>query len=106
MPAANTGERSAAVRQYLAAHPGATARETMEALAEQGIEISESLVAHVRKKDRQPRVVVVKSEAPTPAPVQPPEVAYIDLIRRARALARDAGGFAKLRALLDVLAEE
>ena len=58
--------KSAAIRDYLNAHPEASTTEVMEALGQKGIDVSQALVAGVRARafsggEKKPR----KSSAPT-----------------------------------------
>ena len=51
MAVASNASKSDAVRQYMASHPGATAKEIAASLKRDGITISESLVAKVKARD-------------------------------------------------------
>lgn len=53
-PATTTarGGKSAAIREYMAAHKGAMPKEIVAALKEQGIEVSPNLVSILRAKDK------------------------------------------------------
>ena len=100
---------SQAVRDYLTANPKAKAKEVVAGLAEKGIKVKEGLVYAVKggmkeKKQRKQRVVKAAMAAHS---VGTPAVKAdaITMIREVKALAAKAGGYAKLKELVDALAE-
>jgi hypothetical protein len=46
------GGKSAAIREYMASHPGAMPKEIVAALKEQGVEVSPNLVSILRAKQK------------------------------------------------------
>jgi len=105
--------KSQLVRDYLQANPGAKANDVVAALGAKGVKVKPNLVYFIKgkssaKKQRKTRVVkaakaatgvgngvgngFVKTDA-------------ISLIREVKALAQRAGGYERLKELVDALAE-
>ena len=108
--------RSQAVLDYLATNPEAPAKEVVKALAANGIKVNDGLVYAVKggmkeKKRRKARVVKAAKAAAAVGggnEVGNGVVAKTDaltMIREVKALAQKAGGYAKLKELVDALAE-
>ena len=102
--------KSQAIRDYLKVHPESRANEVVEALA--GVGVNEGLVYAVKgamkeKKKRKKRV----AKAAMAAVSQPSsngtagKTDAITMIREVKALAEKAGGYEKLKELVDALAE-
>jgi hypothetical protein len=96
--------RSDAVREALAQHPKATTKEVIDLLAGKGVKVSSTLVYYVRSKqnqarrrERRDRVDQASRATPAANPVE--------LVARVKALAREVGGIAHLKQLVDLLAE-
>ena len=105
--------KSQVVRDYFTANPKSTAKEVVEALRKTGLKVSENLVYSVKggmkeKKRRKKRVAKAAMAAATKASSSNSTAIKIDaitMIREVKALAEKAGGYAKLRELVDALAE-
>jgi hypothetical protein len=107
--------KSAAVREYLTANPDAKVKAVVEAMAGKGTTVSEQLVYGImgefkEKRKRKKRVAKAAMAAATKpasngqaAPASKADA--ITLIRAVRNLAQQAGGFEKLKELVDALAE-
>ena len=103
---------SQAVRDFLTANPKAKAREVVDALAKTGITVKEGLVYAVKgsmkeKKQRKKRVAraAMAAAAKSSSNGAMAKSDAITMIREVRALAAKAGGFEKLKELVDALAE-
>lgn len=103
---------SQTIRDYLAANPGAKAKEVVEALAKTGVKTNEGLVYAVKggmkeKRRRKKRVVkaAMAAVAKPSSNGQASRPDAITMIREVRALAEKAGGYEKLKELVDALAE-
>ncbi len=97
---------STSIREYLTANPKATAKEVVAGLAEKGVKVKEGLVYAVKggmkeKKKRKQRVVkAAMAAAPSVnGTVSKPDA--ITMIREVKALAAKAGGYDKLKELVD-----
>ena len=105
------GVKSQAIREHLEANPKAMAKEVVDALAEKGIEVTEGLVYSVKgglkeKKQRRRRVVRAAQAAAATSNGKPGSNAdAVTLVREVKALAAKAGGYEKLKELVDALAE-
>ena len=105
--------KSQAIRDYFTANPKAKAKEVVAGLAGKGITVSEGLVYAVKggmkeKKRRKKQVVKAALAATHERAVANPIVAKADaltMIREVKSLAAKAGGYAKLKELVDALAE-
>jgi hypothetical protein len=104
--------KSQAVRDYLAAHPDAKAKEVVKGLAGTGIKVNDGLVYAVKgalkeKKKRKARVVKAAKAAASTASNNGvvSKTDAITMIREVKSLAEKAGGYAKLKELVDALAE-
>ena len=103
--------RSSSIRDYLTENPKATAKEVVSALAEKGITVKEGLVYAVKggmkeKKRRKKQVAKAAMAATAPSAngtVSKPDA--LTMIREVKALAAKAGGYAKLKQLVDALSE-
>ncbi len=98
--------KSQAVRDYLQANPNAKAKEVVEALAQKDIKVATSLVYFLKgkssaKKQRKARVVIAAKAATT----EGVKSDALTLIRDIKALAVKHGGMARLKELVDALAE-
>ena len=111
-PAIAKTNLSQAVREFFTANPKAKAKEVVSALGEKGITVKEGLVYAVKgsmqeKKKRKKRVAKAAMAATSKASSngQASKADAITMIREVRALAEKAGGFAKLKELVDALSE-
>jgi hypothetical protein len=96
--------KSEAIREAMAQHPEAQTKEVVSLLAEKGIKVQPSLVYLIRSKQRrqkrrQKRERVAATSAKTGS-VDP-----VELVRKVKGLAQDAGGIRNLKKLVDILAE-
>lgn len=102
---------SQAIRDYITANPKAMAKEVVTGLAAIGITVKEGLVYAVKggmneKKHRKRRVAKAAMAAAGSSrngTVSKPDA--ITMIREVKALAEKAGGYEKLKELVDALAE-
>ena len=113
MPKSNSNEargtrkksnRSQAVRDALAANPGATSKEIIAQLAGRGLKVSPTLVYFIkskqnqaRRREKRARVAATSRSTGTPNPVE--------VVVRVKELAREVGGVQNLKLLVDLLAE-
>lgn len=112
MAKAKRGTRSQAIRDYFGANPDAKAKEVVEALGKNGIKVTEGLVYAVKggmkeKKARKARVVKAAKAAASTASSNGmvSKTDALTMIREVKALAQKAGGYEKLKELVDALAE-
>lgn len=108
-PKTSTGDgvrvnRSAAIREMLAANPKAQSRDVVAQLAKRGVKVRPTLVYYIKGRlkhqaRRQRRQDAAEASRRTGA-VDP-----VLLVVRTRELARDAGGIHNLKILVDALAE-
>lgn len=96
--------QSAAVRAYLAEHPAADSKAVIAALAAKGVKVAPTMVYYVRSRLRQgqrkakrERVATTSGRTAARNPVE--------LVQRVKELAREVGGMAHLKQLVDLLAE-
>ncbi len=96
--------KSQVVREYLAANPTADSQAIIAAMAAKGVKVSPTLVYYVRsklgqarRKEKRERVAASSRQAGISNPVE--------LVQRVKDLARDVGGIATLKRLVDLLAE-
>ena len=104
--------KSQSVRDYLTANPKAKAKDVVEALAATGLKVSENLVYGIKggmkETSKRKKKIAKAAMAATATPSRNVAVAKADaitMIREVRALAEKAGGFAKLKELVDALAQ-
>jgi hypothetical protein len=96
--------KSQAVRVYLAAHPTADSKAVIAGLAEKGVRVSPTMVYYVRsklkqaqRKEKRERVAASSRQTGAANPVE--------VVLRVKELARELGGIANLKQLVDLLAE-
>jgi hypothetical protein len=95
---------SRAVRDFLAGQPTADTKAVIAGLAEQGVRVSPTMVYYVRsklgqarRKDKRERAAASSRAMGMPNPVE--------VVLRVKDLAREVGGIANLKMLVDLLAE-
>ena len=93
-----------AVRAYLTEHPTADSKAVIAALAAKGVKVAPTMVYYVRsrlrkaqRQDKRARVAASPGHAAARNPVE--------LVQRVKELAREVGGMAHLKQLVDLLAE-
>ena len=95
--------KSALIREYLKKHKKAKAKEVVEALAGNGVKVTEGLV-YIQKGQlkgrKQRRAKIVRAARAVRANGDP-----VALIRDVKALAVRAGGYGKLKDLVDALGD-
>jgi len=104
--------KSQSVREFLTENPKANVKEVVEGLGGKGIKVSDNLVYGVKgaMKEKQKRKKRV-AKAAMAAVVTPSnngvakKTDAITLIREVKALAEKAGGYEKLKELVEALAE-
>jgi hypothetical protein len=104
------GTLSQSIRDFFTANPTAKAKEVVEALGKNGIKVTEGLVYAVKgaMKEKSKRKKRVAKAAMAAAPSVNGAVSKPDaviMIREVKALALKAGGYEKLKELVDALAE-
>jgi predicted ATP-grasp superfamily ATP-dependent carboligase len=97
------------VREILAANPEMKAKEVVAAMTAKGHKITDNLVYFLKgkssaKKARKKRVVKAAKAAHVTG-VTGTKADALTMIREVKALALKAGGYAKLKELVDALAE-
>jgi hypothetical protein len=102
--------KSQIVRDILTAKPEMKAKEVVEAMAAKGHKITDALVYAVKgamkeKKKRKARVVKAAKAAAPSSNGHVSKADAITMIREVKALAGKAGGYEKLKELVDALAE-
>lgn len=101
--------RSQLIRDHFNANPKAMAKEIVAALKEQGITVTEGLVYAVKgamkaKSKRKKRIAqAAKAAATTNGTVSKTDA--LTMIRDVKALAMRAGGYERLKELVDALAD-
>lgn len=102
--------KSEIVREILMANPEMKAKEVVAAMAAKGHKVTDALVYTIKgsmkeKKRRKARVVkAAKATAPS-SNGQVGNVDAITMIREVKSLAEKAGGYERLKELVDALAE-
>jgi hypothetical protein len=111
-PKATEPNKSQSIRDHLAENPKAKAKEVVAALGEKGVKVNEGLVYAVKgamaaKKGRKKRIVRAAKAAAAGNTVGNGFVKQdvLALIVDVKALAARAGGYAKLKQLVEALAE-
>jgi hypothetical protein len=96
--------KSQAVREFLGAHPKADSKAVIAGLGEKGVKVSPTMVYYVRskmkqarQKEKRDRVAASSRETGATNPVE--------VVLRVKDLAREVGGIANLKQLVDLLAE-
>lgn len=96
--------KSQEVRKYLTANPKADSAAVIAAMGETGVKVSPTMVYYVRskmkqvlRKEKRDRVAASSRESGAINPVE--------VVLRVKDLAREVGGIAHLKQLVDLLAE-
>ena len=102
--------KSQLVRELLSAKPEMKAKEVVEAMGAKGHKITDALVYTIKgsmkeKKKRKARVVKAAKAAVPSSNGQASKADAITMIREVKSLAQKAGGYEKLKELVDALAE-
>jgi hypothetical protein len=97
----NGATKSDAVREVLSQTPHVSVREAVNILAARGIKVQPSLVYALKSKARQKKRRQTRQRVAAVTGNGDP----VALIVKVRGLAMEAGGFGKLKALVEVLAE-
>jgi hypothetical protein len=100
----NGVNKSQEIRDVLKLNPKAKSKEVIAALAERGIKVAPSLVymvkSQMKRKVRRQKRDLATSTSKAMGIANP-----VDLILRVKSLAQEAGGIARLKKLVDVMAE-
>ena len=106
------GNKSQLIREFLTANPNSKAKEVVEGLGKNGTKVNEGLVYAVKgsmKEKKRRKVRVAKAAmAATSKPSTNGQVSKTDaitMIREVKALAEKAGGYEKLKELVEALAQ-
>jgi hypothetical protein len=97
------GKKSKAIREYMTANPNAKAKEIVEALASKGLKVTANLVYYLMGQVKSSTNQQTKRQA-SQARVTAVEGDLVQLIQEVRSLAKKAGGYGKLKELVDALA--
>ena len=96
--------KSAAIREALAANPTAGSKDIVATLAARGVRVSPTLVYFIKsqankakRKQKQARVAAASEKTAHSNPVE--------VVLRVKNLAREVGGIRNLKMLVDLLAE-
>jgi hypothetical protein len=96
--------QSAEIRAILAQNPKTPVKEIVAQLAQRGIKVRPTMVYYVKSKQKhQKRAQKRQRVAETSQNIGVANP--VELVLRAKSLARDAGGIKKLKQLIDALAE-
>ncbi len=95
--------KSQAIRDYITANPGASAQQVVEAMSAAGIRVAIGLVYMVKSK--KPKRRTTPASAPAATKPEKPGGDPIGYLLRVKALADEGGGVAKLKQLVDAMAE-
>ncbi len=108
MPKNDGVNKSEMIREFLIENPTRSAKEVVAALAEKGIKVTESLVYAVKgamKEWKRRKAQVARASAAASSNGHVGKSDAITMIREVKALAQKAGGFAKLKQLVDAMAD-
>jgi hypothetical protein len=94
-----------AIRDYLSSHPKAMAKEIREALAAQGIKVSDNHIYLIKSKAKTKVRKAKSAKLRAVAAAQPAIKDYADAVNQVKMLAYQLGGLSSLKALVDALAE-
>jgi hypothetical protein len=99
-----SANRSAAIRDELAKNPKATSKEIVGTLAKSGMKVTPTLVYYVKSQQHKAKKIVKRAQVAemsrTTATHNP-----VELVLRVKDMAREVGGIASLKKLVDLLAE-
>jgi hypothetical protein len=103
-PGRKPSNKSNAIRDLLTADPKAKSKQIITTLAERGMKVAPTLVYYVKSKMKQAqrrakRTRVAEASRKTAAGNP------VELVLRVKDLAREVGGIANLKQLVDLLAE-
>jgi hypothetical protein len=109
------GEKTAAVSEYLDAHPGAGPKEIVEALAQQRIRITSAHVSNIKgkllkssnakKAVKKPAVVEAAAPAPVEKPVKNGDTITLEQVKKVAATIKTLGGYQRVMEVLAVIKE-
>ena len=96
--------KSAAIRESLAENPKASSKEIVGVLAAKGLKVAPTLVYYVNSRQK---VAARKAKRERAAETTRTSAAAnpVELVLRVKNLARDVGGIAHFKKLVDILAE-
>jgi hypothetical protein len=93
--------KSEAVRELLTQNPKMETKEVIDTLGQKGIEVKAGLIYLIRGKMRKKKRRQVREKVAQVTGKSDP----VAMIRKVKALAEEAGGLGKLKALVDVMVE-
>ena len=93
--------KSAAIRDMLKQYPRAKVKEIVSRLAQNNVTVAPNLVYYIKARRRQKAVKQRRQRVTAATGIANP----IDVIVKAKSLARDVGGMEKLKQLVDVLGD-
>jgi hypothetical protein len=98
------GNRSAAIRDELAKNPKATSTEIVASLAKNGIKVTPKLIYIVKSRQHKAKKKVKRTQV---AEMSQKTASHnpVELVLRVKDMAREVGGIANLKKLVDLLAE-
>jgi len=105
-PAAAPVNKTQAVKDYLAANPGAGPKAVSDALNAQGIDVKPNYVSIIKFQSKKKRRGKAKAAAgPSAAPAASSEGLSIELLVKAKKVAESLGGVEEARKAMDALAK-
>jgi len=108
-PKGSSGNKSQEIRDYLTEHNGAKAKEVIHALATKGVTVNSALVYSVmgsmkERTHRKARVIKAAKAATNRTNGAASKSDVIALIVEVKAMAAKAGGYDKLKQLVEAMA--
>ena len=99
----NGVNKSAAIREALAAHPAAGPKEIVTLLGEKGLKVSSTLVYYIKSQSK--RAKQSEKRQRLAASMNGRYGNPVDVVRKVKSLAGEVGGIKNLKSLVDLLAE-
>ena len=96
--------RSQAIRDELAKNPKATSKEIIASLKGKGIKVKSSLIYFVKAQQHKAKRTAKRARVTAEVSRTTPTSNPVELVLRVKDLAREVGGVANLKKLLDLLA--
>jgi hypothetical protein len=97
--------RSQAIRDELAKNPKATSKEIIASLKGKGIKVKSSLIYFVKAQQHKAKRTAKRARVTAEVSRTTPTSNPLELVLRVKGMAREVGGVANLKRLLDLLAE-
>jgi hypothetical protein len=101
----NGVSKADAIRSYLSSHPDAKTKEIREALAGQGIKVSDNHIYLIKSKGKAKVRKAKGAKLRAVAASRPAIKDHADAVNQVKMLAHQLGGLSSLKALVEALAE-